>query len=621
LRSGTEDSEGSGASWKRWNKDPALFSLNTMPQRLSSIPLKPGVYLFKDSLQKVLYVGKAKNLRSRIRSYFRKQSIPDPRKTSMMRDVEKFSYIVTKNELEAFVLEANLIKQYKPRFNIILRDDKNYPYLKLNVHEDWPGIEVVRKVTRDGALYFGPYVPAGALWDIIAFIRRNFRIRDCRFSFQKPMKPCIQHQMGKCVAPCTGHVSKAAYAQLVEEVRLFLRGQKKNLIGNLKRKMLKLSGEMKYEEAAAMRDRIRAIERGMESQKVVAPELRDIDIIGFSREEQEVLFTVLFIRNGCMIGSKDFRVHTAGEFPEKELLRAFLMQFYSGEIIAPAEILTSVLPDEVKSLEGWLGERTGKSVRIRKPMKGKKKELVDMASENASFAFRERRTLTTHEILSEVRERLHLINTPGSMGAFDISNISGNEAAGSFVYWEEGAFDKDRYRRVRIRTVMGIDDYSMMEEMIGRMIAHLEGTMPDLLIIDGGKGHLETAKKVLADNSSALKKVPDVVAIAKDPDRAFLSTSEMPVNLEDRRRSSLLLKSIRDEAHRVAVGYHRKLRDKALLKSPLESIAGIGKKRRLELLRVFGSVENIKNATIETIAGLKGFNRRVAGDLLKELGE
>ncbi|HZV47228.1 MAG TPA: excinuclease ABC subunit UvrC [Thermodesulfovibrionales bacterium] len=590
-----------------------------MPQRLSTIPSKPGVYVFNDTRQKVLYVGKAKNLRNRIRSYFQKKSVLDPRKASMMRDVHDFSYIVTGNELEAFVLEANLIKQYKPRFNIILRDDKNYPYLKLTVHEEWPGIEVVRKIIRDGALYFGPYVPAGALWDILAFIRRNFRIRDCRFSFNKPMKPCIQHQMGRCVAPCTGYVSREDYGKLIDEIRLFLNGEKKDLIGNLQKKMLKLSEEMKYEEAAGIRDRIRAIERAMEAQKIIAPELGDIDVIGFHQEGSEVLFKIFFIRKGIMIGSKDFLVHTIREFPDKELLHEFIMQFYAKEIIPPAEIAAPVLPEEAMTLEGWLGQRMGKRVRIRKPVKGKKRELVDMAMENANFTFRERRAMTTREIVLDVQGRLNLVQTPGSIGGFDISNISGDEAVGAFVYWEEGAFDRDRYRRMRIKTVRGVDDYSMMEELIERIIRNLEGSIPDLLLIDGGKGHLEIAKKVVEKNCAVLKKVPELVAVAKDPDRAFLTTLDKPVNLEDRKRSSLLLKSIRDEAHRAAVGYHRKLRGKALLTSPLESVTGIGKKRRLELLRVFGSVENIKNATIEAIAGLKGFNRIVAENLLREL--
>lgn len=590
-----------------------------MPQRLATIPSKPGVYLFKDSKQKVLYVGKAKNLKNRIRSYFHKGAVLDPRKTSMMRHVDDFSYIITGNELEAFVLEANLIKQHRPRFNVILRDDKNYPYLKLNVHEEWPGIEVVRRIKRDGALYFGPYVPAGALWEIVAFIRRNFKIRDCHVSFQKPMKPCIQYEMGRCVAPCAGKVTTEEYARLIEEVRLFLKGEKKDLIRNLEKKMTQLSEEMKYEEAAGIRDRIRAIEGAMESQKMISPELRDIDVIGFYRAGNEVLFTIFFIRNGFMIGSKDFRLTTPHELPDKDLLYDFILQFYAGEVIPPAELLVTVLPGEVRSLEKWLGQRVGKRVRIANPRRGKKKKLIGMAIENAMFAFRERKEMTMQGVMEEIRDRLQLSCTPESIGAFDISNISGEEAVGAFVYWEGGVFDRDRFRKLRIKTVRGIDDYLMMEEMIGRMITHLEGSMPDLVIIDGGKGHLTVAERVIAQRRLHLKKMPELIAIAKEPDRAFLTTSDHPVNLDDRSKSSLLLRSIRDEVHRVAVGYHRKIRGKGLFTSPLEKVSGIGKKRRLELLRVFGSIEKIKNATIETIAALKGFNRRVAENLLREL--
>ncbi len=590
-----------------------------MLQRLSSLPAKPGVYLFRDARQKVLYVGKAKDLRSRIKSYFQKASVLDPRKSSMMRDVRHYSYIVTGSELEAFVLEANLIKQFKPRFNIILRDDKNYPYLKLTVQDEWPGIEVVRKVKKDGALYFGPYVPAAGLRDILSFIRRHFRIRHCLSSFDRPMKPCIQYQMGRCAAPCAGHITPEQYARLIDEVRLFLRGEKKALVDHLEEKMLKLSEEMKYEEAAEVRDRIRAIERTMESQKVVSPELGDRDFIGFYREGDEVEFAVFFVRNGYMIGMKDFRLRAAHEFSEGELLRVFLMQFYSGEIVPPAEILTPVLPEDADTIEQWLGQRVGKRVKVGTPMRGRKKHLVDMAVENAMFAFRNRKEQSIEDLLRDVRERLHLSQTPVSIGAFDISNISGDEAVGAFVYWESGAFDRDRYRRLMIRTVKGIDDYSMMGELISRIVKHFTSSLPDLLLIDGGKAHLESARKVIDQQGLFLQKKPDLVAIAKDPDRAFVVNSDSPISLEDRRRSSLLLKSIRDEVHSVAVGYHRKKRGKALLKSPLESIPGIGKKRRLELLRVFGSIENIRNATITMIAALKGFNKRVAENLLNEL--
>ncbi len=586
---------------------------------LSSIPTKTGVYIFKNAKQRVIYIGKAKNLKNRVKSYFQKSSGLDPRKASMVKDIEDISYIVTSNELEAFVLEANLIKQSRPRFNIILRDDKNYPYLKLTVNEEWPHIEVVRKIRKDGALYFGPYVPAGAMWETLSFIRRNFRIRDCRFSLDKTMRPCIQHQMGRCLAPCAGYISRDEYLKLIEEIRLFLCGERRDLVNILERKMRKLSGEMRFEEAARIRDRIRAIEKAWESQKIITPDLGDIDVIGLHQERHEESFDILFIRNGIMIGSKEFLIQNTGDVPESELMYSFFLQFYSKEIIPPDHIIASSMPEGKRSVERWLKQRRGGAVRIAPPETEKERELVKMAQENALFIFRSRKEMNTEALLQEVRDKLGLKESPQDIGAFDVSNITGNEAVGAFVYWSGGSFLKDRYRKLKIRTVKGIDDYSMMEEIIERIILNLEGDVPDLLIIDGGKGHLETARTVVERNIPVLKKMPIIIAVAKDPDRAYLATTDEAVDLEDRSRSALLLKGIRDEVHRFAVGYHRKLRDKNLLRSPLERIPGIGKKRRLELLRVFGSIEKIREATVDEIAGLRGFHRKIAEEVLSNL--
>ena len=590
-----------------------------MSAGLSSVPSKPGAYIFRGSKDKVLYVGKAKNLRSRLRSYYQQSSRLDPRKTAMMKEVRDFSYIVTTNELEAFVLEANLIKRYKPRFNVVLRDDKNYPYLKLTVNEEWPRLEIVRKIKKDGALYFGPYVPAGSMWETLAFIRRNFRIRDCAYSLEKKMRPCIQYQMGKCLAPCAGHISREDYLKLIDDIRLFLRGDRKELAEGLEKKMLELSEKTRFEEAAIIRDRIRAIEKAWESQKVVAPELGDIDVIGFYRQGGEVSFRTLFIRNGIMIGSKDFALRNIDEVSDRELMQAFITQFYSRDIIPPSGIIVPVLPEEPKALETWLSRPREGIVKISCPKSGKKKALVEMATENAVFTWREKKEVKTGELLNELKEKLGLDKKPEDIGAFDVSTISGSEAVGAFVYWADGIFQKEKYRRLKIRTVDGVDDYSMMEEIIGRIIADLQGDLPDLLIIDGGRGHLETARKVISESPRVLKEQPALISVAKDPDRAFLTTSEEPVELEDRRQSSLFIKSIRDEAHRFAISYHRKLRGQGLFHSPLESIPGIGRKRRLALLRVFGSMENVRSASVEEIEKVKGFNRKVAEDLSSAL--
>lgn len=588
-------------------------------KKVLSVPEKPGVYVFKSAKERVLYVGKAKNLKNRLKIYFQRNSTLDYRKAAMMRNISDFTYIVTENELEALALEANLIKQYKPRFNIILRDDKNYPYLKLTVNEQWPSLEIVRKIRKDGALYFGPYVPSSSLRESLAFIRRNFRIRDCHYSWSKPIRPCIQYQMGRCPAPCAGNVSREEYMKFINEVKLFLSGKRKDLLEGLKKRMEKLSEEMRFEEAARIRDRIRALERAWESQKVVSPDIQDTDVIGFYRDGNEVSCKVFFIRNGLMIGSKDLSIKETEDVPDSELMRTFITQFYSKEIIPPSELILPALPEDSQSLKAWLSQRKGKKVRIHVPSSGKKKELVNMASENAYLSLKSSRESRTDEILNELRDRLQIRKNLKEIGAFDVSTISGNHAVGSFVCWAAGDFNKERYRRLKIKTVPSIDDYSMMEELIERIIGNLDGDLPDLVLIDGGKAHLETARKIFDRKKAFFKKLPALVAVAKDPDRAYITTSDKTIDLEDRSPSSLLLKKIRDEAHRFAIGYHRKLRQKKLMESPLEKIPGIGKKRRLELLRVFGSIENIKKASVEEIQKLKGFNRRTAENLLNEL--
>jgi excinuclease ABC subunit C len=383
--------------------------------------------------------------------------------------------------------------------------------------------------------------------------------------------------------------------------------------------MLRLSEETRFEEAATIRDRIKALERALESQKVVAPELGDIDVIGFYRIDSEVSFETLFIRNGIMIGSRDFFIKNIENISDSELMHSFITQLYSKEIILPSEIILPKLPEEPKSLKMWLGHRKGTGVKISVPKTGKKKELVDMASENARVTYRSKKELNFDDLLLDIKERLKLERLPEDIGAFDVSTTSGNESVGAFVYWSEGEFRKNMYRRLKIKTVHGVDDYSMTRETIERIIRNLEGDLPGLVIIDGGKGQLDIARKVIAKNIAIFKEPPMLIAIAKDPDRAYLTTFEGPVDLEDRRRSSLLLKNIRDEAHRFAVGYHRRLREKGLLQSPLERIPGIGKKRRFELLKVFGSIEGIRNATIDEIASLKGFNKKIAENLLSEL--
>lgn len=590
-----------------------------LAQKISEIPTKPGVYTFKDNKNRILYVGKAKNLSNRLRSYFQKASVLDPRKTSMIKLVSDFSYIITENELEALILEANLIKQYKPRFNVVLRDDKNYPYLKLTINEEWPRLEVVRKVVNDGSAYFGPYVPAQTMWDTLSFIRRNFPIRTCAQSLDRPARPCIQYQMGRCPAPCGRKVSRVDYKKIVDEVRLFLNGQSKELLRNLEDKMMQLSNELKFEEAAGIRDRINNIRNAWESQRVISPELGDMDVIGFFSDNFDGVFDVFFIRGGILIGTKDFFLKNIADLQTGEILNGFIELFYAKEIIPPDEIVVRNRPDDLTNLKIWLKSRKASAVKIRVPKESRRLGLLMMAEDNARQLF-ESKKVDSGRVLKVIQERLDLPYLPNAMGAFDVSTITGSESVGGFVYWSDGEFQKELYRHVRIKEISGIDDYSMMNEVITRTLSNLECKVPDLLIIDGGKGQLEIARRVVEEKDVLCEngRRPMLVAIAKDPDRAITLSSNI-INLEDGSPSSLLLKKMRNEAHRFAITYHRKLRGKKLIQSSLEKIPGIGKKRRFELLRFFGSIDAIRSASADDIAKLKGFNKKVAENLANEL--
>ena len=590
----------------------------------SNVPSMPGVYIFKGQKERALYVGKAKNLKNRLESYFQGPTSLGPRKAKMVRMINAFSYIVTDNELEALILEANLIKQHKPMFNIILRDDKNYPYIKLTINEEWPKIEVVRKIQQDGNLYLGPYVPAQAMWEAVTFIRRNFMVRTCRYSLDKPIRSCIQYQTKRCSAPCAGHINREQYMKAVEDVRFFLMGKKKELLGRLEDNMQRLANDMKFEEAAKIRDRIFKLQQAFESQKVIAPELGDVDVIGYCKEGDNVGINVLFVRNGILIGAKDFFIERVMMLSESEIMHSFVELFYAKKIIPPATVLINVLPDDINTLTEWLKNKKGEKVKIEAPKKGKKEKLLMMANENARLRFnltrsyRFKKRPSPEETLKALKDLLNLAAIPSSIGAFDVSTIHGSESVGAFIFWEagpdcSGEFKKDQYRHLRIKGVQGVDDYSMMREIIERILI-TDIQSPDLIIIDGGRGQLEAARGVVDE----LGIKTEIIGIAKKPDRAFLLSGEV-VDLEDGGKASLLLKRIRDEAHRFAISFHRKLRDKRLMKSSLDNIAGIGKKRRLELLRFFGSIDNIKKASADEIIKVRGFSRKMAENLLKNI--
>jgi len=589
-----------------------------MQPDLTSVPTNPGVYIFTDRKEKVLYVGKAKNLRNRLRSYFQQSADLDRRKTRMVKMIRDFSFIATENELEAFILEATLIKQHKPPFNIVLRDDKSYPYIMITTSEEWPTVQVVRRIRKDGNLYFGPYVPAQAMWEAIDFIRRTFAIRTCRQTLDRPMRPCIQHQIKRCSAPCAGLIDQESYRKIVDEVILFLRGERQGLLERIEEQMHRLADALQFEDAAKLRDRLSLLHKAFESQKVISPELGDLDVIGLHADEAEaavkIAVAILFIRNGVLIGMREYVLDKPISTRKADILRDIIQGFYARDIVPPPLIITHGLPDSHKVLTNWIGGLRGERVLIQAPRDGKKRELIGMANENARLAFQRKTRKMADDLPIELQERFALMNAPQSIGAFDVSTIQGSESVGAFVYAEHGDFMKEYYRHMRIKGVAGVDDYAMMRETVERALVNLAEKIPDLIVIDGGLGQLDIARQVLED----LGIDRDLISLAKKPDRVFL-TSGKSVDVTDASRSSLLLRRIRDEVHRFAVTYHRKLRDKRLTESLLEQIPGVGRQRRLDLLREFGGLDNIRKASIDDIMKIRGINHALAERILNEL--
>ncbi|KJR41630.1 excinuclease ABC subunit C [Candidatus Magnetoovum chiemensis] len=605
-------------------------------EKSDSLPDAPGVYLFKDARQKVLYVGKAKSLKNRVRSYFTGTN-GDARKSAMVKEAASFTFVVTENELEALVLEANFIKQYRPGFNVVLRDDKNYPYLRVTVQEKWPKVEIVRKIINDGSVYIGPYVSSRSLQGAFDFIRKNFPVRTCNYNLESLNRPCIEYQIGQCAAPCVDYIAHEQYVAYVDEVIDFLKGRKKELLDKLVIKMRTLSDNLMFEEAAVLRDRIKAIEQSWSMQKAVSPEFGDIDVIAFYQPDTlnnlEVMFNVFFIRSGVIIGVKDFYIKNSQGLSSDDLIYNFIVQFYNKEILPPCEIIAECTPSNVAALKQWLKDKSGCDVEITapninssSPIYDKKASLLKMAKANAKTSLELRYGTGSLEILEELTRRLRLPSIPNTIGAFDISTTFGTDSVGAFICWQNGRFKKDLYRHLKIKTISGIDDYGMMKETITRVLLNLKDQIPDLLIIDGGTGQLEKALEALEaleltdekGNTINVKNVK-VIAIAKNPDRVFSPEIDEPIDIEDASASSFLLKRIRDEVHRFAIAYHRQLRAKRMLQSPLEKIKGVSSKRRLELLRNFKSLDAIRCASVEEIASIKGFNKTLAQKILDTL--
>ena len=585
---------------------------------IKNIPQEPGVYLFKDRSGKVLYIGKAKNLNKRIHSYFSKGKDYPYKLSLILTNADTIEHIITATEKEALILEGNLIKKYRPRYNVILKDDANYPLLKLDINNRYPRLTIVRRMKNDGDLYFGPFTSASAVRSTLRLIGPVFPLRKCKTKgTPKRSRPCLNYQLGRCLAPCCLDVRVEDYQEIVDQVKLFLEGRSKELISQLREIMQKASRELNFEKAARVRDQIRAVEKTVERQAVVSTEMKDQDVIGLSRSGKEAGIVILFVRSGYMVGSRNYSIHCEWQ-NASEPLEAFLKQYYRDKGFIPSEIILSDAIDDKRLISEWLTGMAGKKVSISVPSRGDKKKLVNMAVVNADNILLERQKSDQSAILEEAKSILHLGRKPAHIEGIDISNLKGDLAVASLVAFVEGVPQKSGYRNYRIKEVEGIDDYAMIAEVIKRRLK--KGQPPDLFVIDGGKGHLSVALKTI--DALGLENPPDVISIAKadqgEPravDKIYLPKRKNPLILARNHPVLSLLMRLRDETHRRALSYYRKRSKKKLTGSELDRIPGVGPKRKKALLKYLGDLQSITKAEIEDLNGVPAINQVVAKNI------
>lgn len=593
------------------------------------LPQSPGVYIMRNSAGAVLYVGKAKNLRSRVRSYFTRARDSRYHIQFLMARVADIDFIVTDTEKEALILENTLIKQHRPRYNINLRDDKTYFSLRMDPAEEFPRLAVIRKVTRDGARYFGPYSSAAAAREVLKQLYRIFPLRHYPLeTCRRRGRPCLYHQLRQCSAPCHGMISRQEYATLAEGAALFLEGKNRDLLKIFKKRMAEAAEAQNYEEAARFRDLTHAVEITVEKQKMVTQD-GDMDVLGFFRHGNHLEAALLFIRGGSLIGTRNYAF--SWEMEDDEGISSFLSEYYGRDVYIPEEVLLPGKVPGMDTLGEFLTEKKGKRVIVTFPRRGTKADLVRLACRNAETAAEERQRSreAMETTLAELRDLLHLSMVPGRIECYDISNIQGRHAVGSRVVFQSGKPDRKSYRRYRIRTVAQADDYGMMREVLHRRFSGSGSTdpLPDLIIVDGGPGQLNILLQVLSDlevagvavaalAKSRVERGVEKEDLRRSDERVFLPGRKNPVVLRQNSASLLLLARIRDEAHRFAVSYHSDLRSSEAMK-PSARIPGVGEKRWKELLKHFGSLKALRGTTMEELATVPGINKRVAAAILE----
>lgn len=610
-----------------------MFNLD---EELKKLPAKPGVYLMHDKSDEIIYVGKAISLKNRVRQYFQKSRNVTPKIQRMIDRIAWFEYIVTDSELEALVLECNLIKEYSPRYNTMLKDGKSYPFLKATVKEAYPRLLFAREMKRDNSRYFGPFTSGKAIRDTIELVNSLFHLRSCRKSFPRDIgkeRPCLYHQIGQCPAPCQGNVSEEAYRTDFEKALKFLQGDTKPVIRELTEKMEEASAHMEFEEAAGYRDLIQSIQQVTEKQKITSDDNEDRDIVAMARGGDEAVVQVFFIRGGKLIGREHYYLTGVSEEENADVLSAFIKQMYSGTPYIPKEIWTEEEVSDSEAILEWLSAKRERKVYFRVPKRGEKERLLELAKRNAFMVLTKDAEKLKAEHARTVGAMEEIQGLLGMQGlvrveSYDISNINGFETVGSMVVFENGKAKKNDYRKFRIRTVSGPDDYGAMEEMLTRRFEHSKrdnlseldsfGHLPDIIFMDGGKGQVNIAEKVLLNLDIS---VPVCGMVKDDHHRTrglYFRNQEIPIDTHG--QGFRLITRIQDETHRFAIEYHKQIRSKAQVHSVLDDIPTIGETRRKALMRYFDSIEEIRNATLEELKAVPGMNERSAREVVKWAG-
>ena len=615
------------------------MDLSLFEQRLRVTPERPGVYTMKDAQGKILYVGKASVLRNRLRSYFGSTDNLSPKIQRMVSRIDDFEVIVTYTAADAVILENTLIKRYKPPYNARLKDDKTYPYLKIDLAEDFPRVYITRQTAQDGARYFGPFATAGSVRKTMDSLKKLFPYRSCtKVITGKDPRPCLEYYINRCVAPCTGHASREEYAEVIQQVIQFMEGNTEEVNQDLRQKMGQAAEKLDFEQAAALRDQIRSIERVAEEQRITVDSnpISDMDVIAMAPGNNETWVEVFFIRRGKLIGRDHFFMEGTQDDPPGLVFGQFIKQFYQSASAIPPHILLQHSLEEQEVIRDWLRERRGGAVTLACPKRGQQKKLLDVVAANANQGLAQHQvkwlsnTDVIQQAMAELQEELSLPNLPRRIECYDISHIQGTNLVGSMVVFQDGRPKPAQYRRFKIKSVEGVDDYASMQEMLRRRFQRLAsarsrerqpeetagqarrdawGTLPDLVLIDGGKGHLMAALEVFLE--LGLDSIP-LASLAKENEWMFVPHTPEPIILPRHSQALYLVQRARDEAHRFAVTYHRNLRSKSSLRSSVDLVTGIGPKRKRMLLRRFGSVKGIKEASVDDIAAVPGMTRVLA---------